>query len=305
MDPDRKIALGQDRASDRLAGLPVLGYHPAGPPAEPDLDALCRQLKGTARPHRTAVIGRTIEASIIPRLLLFSAAASATGAPARDIPVDEVADLTRFLLQDQPDAALARLRALQEQGFAFDRLCLELLAPCARLLGRMWEEDLCDFVAVTLGLVRLHRLLREIAPEPPMALPRRDARHRVLLGAAPGEQHSFGLELVAEFFRQDGWHVRAEASAPPRELAAVVCQEWFAVAGLSASTPDRLEGLAAAIVRLRRASANTSLGILLGGPVFIGHPELVTQVGADAMACDGKQAVEQAHRLFALLASPA
>jgi hypothetical protein len=37
---------------------------------------------------------------------------------------------------------------------------------------------------------------------------------------------------------------------------------------------------------------------MVGGPVFIEHPELVAQVGADATAADAWQAVVQAQGLL-------
>ena len=53
---------------------------------------------------------------------------------------------------------------------------------------------------------------------------------------------------------------------------------------------------------LRRASRNRAIGVLVGGPLFIDHPELVARVGADATAIDGGQAPIQAQNLLALLA---
>jgi methanogenic corrinoid protein MtbC1 len=47
---------------------------------------------------------------------------------------------------------------------------------------------------------------------------------------------------------------------------------------------------------------NRSIGVLVGGQVFIDHPELVALIGADATATDGKQAVTRAEDMLALLA---
>ncbi len=299
MDVDRKVSSGQVSVRGGHAGLPLMHYAATG---TLDLDALCCDLHRSPRHQRQAVIGRTIETTILPRLLLYGAAAvpvavAESGADG----AARVTALTALVLANDIDAALDLLLRLGQDGLGFDRLCLDLLAPVARRLGEMWEADQCDFVAVTLGLMRLHRLLREITPDPAGRLAHRDERHRLLLGMAAGEQHSFGLELVGEFFRQDGWMVRTEATATAAELNRLVRREWFALAGFSISGTERLEALAATILGVRRASANLTIGILVGGPVFIGHPELVTRVGADAMATDGHQAVEQGHRLVSLL----
>jgi methanogenic corrinoid protein MtbC1 len=299
MDVDRKISSGQVSVRSGHGGLPLMHYAPAGPL---DVDALCCELHRSPKHQRQAVIGRTIETTILPRLLLYGAAAvPAAMADSGATSTAEVIRLTALVLANDIDAALDLLLTLGQAGLGFDRLCLDLLAPAARRLGELWDADACDFVAVTLGLMRLHRLLREVTPDPAGRLVHRDERHRLLLGMPAGEQHSFGLELVGEFFRQDGWMVRTEATATAAELTRMVRREWFALAGFSISGTERLEALAATILGIRRASANITIGILVGGPVFIGRPELVTRVGADAMATDGHQAVEQGHRLVSLL----
>ena len=78
--------------------------------------------------------------------------------------------------------------------------------------------------------------------------------------------------------------------------------EWFAVVGLSVAARRALDALAASIRALRRASRNRAIGVLVGGPLFVAHPELVARVGADATAVDGGQAPLQAQNLLALLA---
>ena len=53
------------------------------------------------------------------------------------------------------------------------------------------------------------------------------------------------------------------------------------------------------------ASCNPAIGVMVGGPVFLEHPELVRRVGADASAVDAATAVLLAQRLFDLAADSA
>jgi hypothetical protein len=76
---------------------------------------------------------------------------------------------------------------------------------------------------------------------------------------------------------------------------------WFGVAGFSLSCDDHLSALAVLIRDIRRASRNPGIGILVGGPLFLDNPSLVTLVGADATASDGRQATLQAETMLALL----
>ena len=88
---------------------------------------------------------------------------------------------------------------------------------------------------------------------------------------------------------------------PNRELAELVGKQSFTLVGFSLSGDQRLDALASSIRSVRRASCNRGIGVLVGGPVFVGHPELVSLVGADATAQDGRQATQQAQNTLSLL----
>jgi methanogenic corrinoid protein MtbC1 len=186
-------------------------------------------------------------------------------------------------------------------GMNLEALYLDLLAPAARHLGTLWDEDLVDFTQVTIGLGRLHRVLRDVTPSFHSGAAQPRADRRALLVPAPGEQHTFGLTMVTEFFRRAAWVVWSGAPATPADLVGLVRDNWFSVVGFSLGSEARLDGLRAGILRVRRASQNPCVGIMVGGPLFIEHPELVAGVGADATAADGLQAVAQAQSLLTLL----
>ncbi len=256
------------------------------------------------RTERAKALDRAIELQIVPRLVLANIwrcrdLAQPATVPAVSADVIELGD--RLLSRDDV-AALEYVRAKLAAKMPLDDLYIELLAPTARYLGDLWDIDACDFAAVTLGLYRLHRILRELdssfvgeAQLEPNGLP-------VLLVPTPGEQHMFGLALAAEFFRRAGWNVWSSTLISRNELGAMVRDEWFAVIGFSLSCESRLEALAAAIQLARRESCNRRIGVLVGGRTFAEHPDLVARVGADAMAADARQAPQQAQSLVAALA---
>ncbi len=249
---------------------------------------------------RRDILARTIKADVIPRLLLARSRAArpplrsaATGLASVDI--TELAGIA--MTRDVPPA-IAFAQSVQQRGVSVETVFLDLLAPTARYLGELWEQDLADFGPVTLALTRLHQVLRFFGPAflSESATTGRDLR--ALLAPVPGEQHNFGLAMVAEFFRRAGWNVVGEAMATRRELEAAVRGTWFAVVGLSLAAEVRLEALAACIRAIRRASRNPAVGILVGGPIFVAHPQLARSVGADATAVDGRHAVLQANGLL-------
>jgi methanogenic corrinoid protein MtbC1 len=257
------------------------------------------------RRNRVAVLARTLETDIIPRLLLAhrnSTTAAYVDSPSVAAPGPaDVAALTGLAMQADLPGALAYLEALRARGMSLERIYLDLLSPVARRLGVMWEEDECDFTTVTIGLSCLHQVVREYSPAFTLRAARAEPDRRVLLAPAPGEQHSFGILVVEQFFRGAGWDVWSGAGVERAEILEAAKRVWFGVAGFSLACEDHLGALAMLIRDVRRASRNAGLGILVGGPLFVDRPDLVALVGADATAADGRQATLQAETMLALL----
>lgn len=244
---------------------------------------------------------RTIETEIIPRLMLAHA-------PAKECPTlpdldaggpdaATVIEFTRLVVEQDGEVAAAYVEALRAQGTPLETLYLKLITPAARRLGELWEEDLCDFTEVTVGLWRLQQVLRGLSP----AFREEDHQpatgRRMLLVPAPGEQHVLGIIIVGDYFRRAGWEVWGEPPATCDDLPGVVRNEWFDVVGLSVGCEVRVEILAAEIRAIRKASRNPDIGVMVGGPLFNQYPELVGEVGADATARDGREAVLRAASL--------
>ena len=75
--------------------------------------------------------------------------------------------------------------------------------------------------------------------------------------------------------------------------------EWYGLVGLSLSCEDHVPALTRDIRAIRRASRNDAIGVIVGGRVFVEQPELAGRVKADAMAVDGREAVDRAEELLA------
>jgi methanogenic corrinoid protein MtbC1 len=251
---------------------------------------------------------KTIEGEIIPRLLLALQSApqgEATEGVARsDASVDDVAEFARLVATHDVSVATSYVNALLNRGVSLEKIYLDLLAPAARLLGEWWKSDLRDFTEVTSGLCRMHQLLHEFSAaflhEAAAATPSKC----VLLIPMPGEQHSFGLIMVAEFFRRDGWDVWDLHPSTPEDVFGVIRKQSFGVIGISLGCESRIDELTPLITAIRARSRNPGVGVMVGGQPFIGHPERVTQVGADCTAVDGRRATIEAARLLNLLTHP-
>lgn len=250
----------------------------------------------------------TIEGEIIPRLML------AHDVKPLDKPIDAVrreedptvlsaGDHEHFLQVLRQDSAIAAglyVETLLKRGVSQDVVFLDLLGTAARRLGELWEQDICDFSDVTIGLCRLHEILRKNSklyhsPYSPGGAPGK----RVLLATACGDQHVFGVVMVAEFFRQAGWRVSSEPGASCDQLAKILKTQHFDVLCLSAACSAFADDIGDEISRLRASTTNKDLKILVGGRLFSEQPDLVASVGADAMAEDAKGAPEIGRKLLA------
>ena len=207
---------------------------------------------------------------------------------------DRIEELTRIVLSDGEDRSLDYIQQIWRQGTSIERLYLGLITSVARHLDNLWLADVCSFMDVTLGLWRLQRVARKLSPIFLQDASTRLSRYQALMVPLPGEQHTFGLYLVGEFFRRAGWSVCSMPLNTTDDLVAIVRKEWFTLIGLSLSCENRLEELARQIHIIRQASCNHRICVMVGGAIFIGRPELVSQVGADLMAVDGGQAPAKA-----------
>ncbi|MGI4878328.1 MAG: cobalamin B12-binding domain-containing protein [Janthinobacterium lividum] len=253
-----------------------------------------------ASPLRMA---RLIEGEIIPRLLMAHRAAPVElVTPPVSFTAVEPLELAHMSLRLEVFSLLAHIDAYLANGVPIESVYLDLLAPTARVLGDFWDNDVCDFVDVTMGLWRLQQVVHELGSRAPCPSGRTRADRRVLFTVPPGDQHSFGLVMIEDFFRRAGWRTWSAPDAGMPELCAIAGRQWFELIGLTVSNVESLTHLPAIFRDLRRASQNPAVGIMVGGKIFSDHPELAERSGADATAVDGAMALLAAERLVDRLA---
>jgi methanogenic corrinoid protein MtbC1 len=259
--------------------------------------------------RRRAFLTAAIESEIIPQLasglrgIPRDAADRKTRKTRSRAPFDRAAieRFARLVLSADIGAARAHVGALLQAGIEIESVYLSLLTPAARQLGVMWETDACTFVDVTVGLARIHTLMRDHLPGFHRNGTDEANGFSVLLTPAADEQHTFGLAMVAEFFRRSGWDVESNVAVSDRELARIVAGRSISLIGFSASCTDRLDALAETIDVARRNSRNPAIGVIVGGNAFLRDPRLVARIGADAMVSDAQQAPLQAQLLASRL----
>lgn len=265
-----------------------------------------RQEAREAAHQRRAILTQVVEQDVLPQLsqlcrnALASSVAGRNGAGAAAVLIspEHVAALADLVLAQDETAALAFVDALHRRGAVPEAVYLDLLAPAALRLGVFWEEDICDFTQVTIGLWRLHSVMRELSPAFLAEAGSQLTGPRIVLVPLPGAQHTFGLSMVFDFFLRAGWDAWCGTVASSRELVSKVSGEWVDVIGFSVACDGQLEAARAEIDAVRRASRNPVLGVLVGGPAIVGRPDIASLLGADAAASDARQAIVEAWKLM-------
>ena len=249
--------------------------------------------------YRPALKPIVVVKTIIPKIVLALRSLPASKAETAETKTPNIVEqFSALVLGHEDGAAFAYVENQMSQGASVESIFLDLLAPAARQLGTQWEADETDFANVTLGVTRLQRIMRLLSEHFLNEGTHGDGGESILLTIIPGEQHSFGLSMVAEFFRRAGWNLCTGPFSSHQELTSLVHNHWFDIVGFSISSDRRLEELKTDIRAIRRDSRNRHVGIILGGPMMMTHPELVTSMGADMMSADATIAPQQARGLI-------
>jgi methanogenic corrinoid protein MtbC1 len=263
--------------------------------------------------HSPLALARLIEGEIIPRLLMAHRGEpmlQTAYTPA--LPAEIAGSVTNaerdlfipLVLTQEVHALLANIDVLLGRGVSIDAILLDLLAPAARTLGEYWEDDRCDFVDVTMGLWRLQHIVHELGQRAPHKTVSAHPDRRAHFTVAPGDQHSFGVVMIEDFFRRAGWQTSSAPTSTLAEVVALVSREWFELIGLTVSYEAHIDTLPDIIAALRNKSKNPALLVMVGGRIFTEQPGLAARVGADGTAPDGKQAVLSAEKLLGQLVNP-
>mgnify|MGYP000349336816 CR=1 FL=1 len=284
-------SLPQSPAFDLCGEEPYQLGSPSGRERQPKRSRGRGQSQGEKSDH----LARLVEGEIIPRLMLVHGQSSEP--PPRDV-VELGPETTEkfalYTLSTGHESLLAIIGGLLQQGVSMEAIYLELLGPAARRLGEFWNDDQVSFADVTIALGRLQQVVRELSLHGPTEKGAASNGRAALFAPAPGEQHTFGIVIIEEFFRRSGWRTWTELSGELDEIMGAVQAHRFDVFGMTASSDDRLDQIAPMIMSIRRASRNRDISVIVGGRLFLERPELVAKIGADAMAADAREAVLKA-----------
>lgn len=164
----------------------------------------------------------------------------------------------------------------------------DLVLPTVRAIEAEWQAGVLPFEDVIAHFWSVQRLIDGLTGAARQAGPA--GQGAVLLTCPAGEDHGFGLAVVAEEFRAAGWAVEADRVPGNRHIVDRLGDESFDAVGLSVGHDGVLAGLADLVQDLRLASRNPRLRVILGGNVLAQAPGAFAFLGADLVAGTGAEA---------------
>jgi MerR family transcriptional regulator, light-induced transcriptional regulator len=213
-----------------------------------------------------------------------------------------VEEFLALLLDEDDDGFDEFLFAFAARSRDPQQVAASLLGPAARLLGDYWRMDVCDFMKVTVVMSRIQRLFWRLAGLYP---PRARLRHgrTALLTPGPAEQHNFGLAVVEDGLRRAGWQVDCCGVDELEAYYDLVASNSYTLVGVSVSGNALASDLPRLIGKTRRRSRNPQTRIMVGGNLFLEHPEFALEAGSDFLALDAASAVSIAETAAASVMS--
>lgn len=212
-----------------------------------------------------------------------------------------IEDMCDALVSDRHDAALDLVVTAQAEGMSPDMLHLGYLAVAARELGRRWERDEVGFADVIIGAGRIYGILRHLREVFISARILRDDANVAAFISVPGESHTLGVTMAADYMRRRGWQIDLKAGMTHEEIVADVGRRSYPVIGISAGTSAMIFPLARLILALRLS--NPEAWIMVSGGIVDQEPDLASLVDADAIATDAPSAEAQIEFHMALIES--
>ena len=183
------------------------------------------------------------------------------------------------ILEPDPPAARAVLRAALRGGLPIDSAYLDVLAPAMVQIGRLWETGEIgvahEHLAAEVTASLVSELAERIRAEP-------DSGRMAVVSCSPEERHCIGGQMLGGLLEAAGWEVLyLGATLPVGDLVALADEEAADVVALSTTMTEHLPGAAEAIEAVQTLEEPPL--VIVGGQAYSGA-EAARALGADAYA---------------------
>jgi len=227
-----------------------------------------------------------LAAEVITRLERRGSAAVERLPPDADIEA-----LCDALVSPREEAAADLVLEARLGGMSIDMVYLGYLAASARRLGERWDEDRTTSAQMTVAAGRIYAIMRGLRQAFASDQYPNAGAARAMFAATPGETHTLGVTMAADFFRRRGWQIDLCTGLAHHELLSAAEGVSYPIIGVSAGSERMVFPLARLIVALRITSP--AAWIMVSGKIIDLVPDILTLVDADGVAGDAEAALSQ------------
>jgi methanogenic corrinoid protein MtbC1 len=192
------------------------------------------------------------------------------------------------LLTPDARAAWSVIVDALDDGIEPGRIYLDVLTPAMVEIGTLWETAQIGVAQEHLATQITQTVLARLAPsleEAAAAFAAEGRRRLAVVAGTPGELHSIGARMVADFLEASGWDVLLlGGDAPTGEIVDLAASRSPDVVALSTSLSFNL--LAAGRVFQRLRALDRAPLLVAGGRAYEGQPDRALLAGADVFAAD-------------------
>lgn len=173
-------------------------------------------------------------------------------------------------------------------------LYIDVLASAMTKIGDMWhagEISIAHEHQATQVTLRQAALLRQFFP------PERKTGLHAIVSAVERNGHTLGAMIFSDLIYFEGWDTDFLGSGtPPDALGQMVAERKPDLVALSATQPGGIELLRDCIQAVRKAHKDAF--VIVGGPVTSQKDSATGQLGADLVATDPMEAIEEIRTRF-------
>jgi hypothetical protein len=212
-----------------------------------------------------------------------------------------ISDLCRAALARDPVQLAATVGRLWRERGGAAALIDRYLPGAARQFGCDWLGDTLSFAEVTIGTARLQGALRRVSavlPVPGLDDPGAPDPGQTLLILPEGEQHGFGVQVLAAQLRRRGLRVCLQLGQPADILHNCVHEGQFDLAMISVGGEAGLAAAARAVQAVRTGSRGR-LPVAVGGAALELRADLCQVLAADIATADANEALAFARAVVA------
>ena len=200
-----------------------------------------------------------------------------------------------LLRQGQRAQAANLLLDLAATGTPVASLYLDVLQPCLREVGRLWQVGQLSVAEEHLFSAATQMVMSQLYP---YVFDRPSKGRRMVAVCADGELHEIGIRMIADLFEMDGWDtIYLGSSVPDAGLITMLKEKAVDLLAVSVSIAVNLPSVMRLIQAVRHDPDCARVRILVGGMAFNVSPDLWQSTGADAWAQDAQHAVATGNRL--------